>query len=43
VEGLSHNEVAAAMGCNAASVRVMLFRARRKLEGILRKNGWQSS
>jgi RNA polymerase sigma-70 factor (ECF subfamily) len=43
VEGLSHNEVSAAMGCNAASVRVLLFRARRKLEAILRKNGWRAS
>jgi RNA polymerase sigma-70 factor (ECF subfamily) len=34
-EGRPHREIAAIMGIGAASVRVLLFRARRKLAGIL--------
>ena len=37
VEGASHAEIAAALGLSALSVRVMLFRARRKLARILRR------
>ncbi len=35
VEGLSHAEIATALGCGERSVRVMLFRARKKLEKSL--------
>lgn len=40
VEGSEHREVAAALGLKAASVPVLLFRARRKLAGLLRKKGY---
>ena len=40
VEGSGHREIAAALGLKAASVPVMLFRARRKLAGLLRKRGY---
>jgi len=39
VEGSSHEEIADAMGVKAKSVRVMLFRARKRLAGILEKRG----
>jgi RNA polymerase sigma-70 factor (ECF subfamily) len=35
VEGASHREVAAALGLGVASVRVLLFRARRRLAAHL--------
>jgi len=38
-EGYSHREVAEMMGVGAASVRLMLFRARRKMAGLLRDGG----
>ena len=34
-EGSSHQEIAAAMGVKTASVKLLLFRARRRLAGIL--------
>ena len=37
VEGSSHKEIAEVVGLRAASIRLLLFRARRKLAGILRK------
>lgn len=37
VEGRTHREIAAAVGVGAGSVRVLLFRARRRLERALRK------
>jgi RNA polymerase sigma-70 factor (ECF subfamily) len=40
VEGSEHREIAAALGLKAASVPVLLFRARRKLAGLLRKKGY---
>jgi RNA polymerase sigma-70 factor, ECF subfamily len=40
VEGSKHREIAAALGLKAASVPVLLFRARRKLAGLLRKKGY---
>jgi RNA polymerase sigma-70 factor, ECF subfamily len=40
VEGSEHREIAAALGLSAASVPVLLFRARRKLAGLLRKKGY---
>jgi RNA polymerase sigma-70 factor (ECF subfamily) len=40
VEGSEHREIASALGLKAASVPVLLFRARRKLAGLLRKKGY---
>lgn len=39
VEGWSHLEIAATQRVKAASVRVMLFRARQRLAGLLRARG----
>ena len=39
VEGNEHREIAQVLGLKAASVPVMLFRARRKLAGLLREKG----
>jgi RNA polymerase sigma-70 factor (ECF subfamily) len=39
VEGCAHNEIAAALDLREKSVKVLLFRARRNLERILRQNG----
>ncbi|MGA3135148.1 MAG: sigma-70 family RNA polymerase sigma factor [Terracidiphilus sp.] len=36
VEGMSHAEIAAATGLGAMSIRILLYRARRKASGILR-------
>jgi RNA polymerase sigma-70 factor (ECF subfamily) len=36
VEGMSHTEIAAATGLGAMSIRILLYRARRKASGILR-------
>ncbi len=36
VEGMSHAEIAQAMGLSAMSVRLLLFRARRRAAGLLR-------
>lgn len=38
-EGLPHREVAEILGVRTGSVRVMLFRARKKLAGLLREHG----
>ena len=38
VEGFDHKEIARLMGLKVASIRVLLFRARRELSGILRKH-----
>jgi RNA polymerase sigma-70 factor, ECF subfamily len=35
-EGLSHKEIAEALGVKAASMKILLFRARQKVAGILR-------
>ncbi len=35
VEGHDHTEIAAMLGLKSLSVRVLLFRARRKLAGLL--------
>jgi RNA polymerase sigma-70 factor, ECF subfamily len=40
VEGSEHREIAAALGLKAASVPVLLFRARRRLAALLRKKGY---
>ena len=39
VEGSSHEEIADALSLKAKSVKVMLFRARKRLAGILEKRG----
>jgi RNA polymerase sigma-70 factor (ECF subfamily) len=39
VEGYAHEEIAGTLDLNEKSVRVLLFRARRNLERILRQNG----
>ena len=41
VEGSEHREIAAALGLKAGSVPVLLFRARRKLAGLLREKGYR--
>ncbi len=40
VEGASHREIAGSMGIGENSVRVLLYRARRRLAGILEGHGW---
>ena len=40
VEGCAHSEIAGSLDLNEKSVRVLLFRARRNLERILRQNGF---
>jgi RNA polymerase sigma-70 factor (ECF subfamily) len=39
VEGLDHREIAKALGLSRASVRVLLFRARRKIGELLERKG----
>ena len=39
VEGSSHEEISAALGLKTRSVRVLLFRARKRLADVLRKHG----
>jgi len=39
VEGCAHGEIAAALDLREKSVKVLLYRARRNLERILRQNG----
>ena len=41
VEGADHREIAGILGLKANSIRVLLFRARRKMEMILRKHGYE--
>jgi RNA polymerase sigma-70 factor (ECF subfamily) len=41
VDGADHQEIAAILGLRPASVKVLLFRARRKMESILRKHGYE--
>ncbi|HWQ52776.1 MAG TPA: RNA polymerase sigma factor [Bryobacteraceae bacterium] len=38
VEGAAHDEIAVALGCGQKSVRVLLFRARRKMEALLKQH-----
>lgn len=39
VEGMSHDEIAAAAGLKSGSIRPLLFRARRRMAGVLRGMG----
>ena len=39
VEGSSHDDIAEALGVKAHSVKVLLFRARKRLADVLRKHG----
>jgi len=39
VEGCAHHEIAQTLGLSEKSIKVLLFRARRHLEQILRQNG----
>ena len=41
VDGADHQEIAAILGLRPGSVKVLLFRARRKMESILRKHGYE--
>jgi len=40
-EGSSHREIAATLGLRAGGIRVLLFRARRKLAALLAGNPWE--
>ena len=40
VEGYEHREIASILGISALSVRVLLFRAKKKMVAILRKEGF---
>jgi RNA polymerase sigma-70 factor (ECF subfamily) len=39
VQGASHAEIAEALGLKAASIRLLLFRARKQLARFLRSDG----
>jgi RNA polymerase sigma-70 factor, ECF subfamily len=43
VEGADHREIAEYLHLKEKSVKVLLFRARRKMEAILRKHGFEAS
>ena len=43
VEGAEHAEIAAILGLKEKSVKVLLFRARRKMEEILKRHGFEGS
>ena len=40
VEGASHREIASSLGMAEGSVRVVLYRARKRLAGMLQDHGW---
>jgi RNA polymerase sigma-70 factor (ECF subfamily) len=40
VEGFDHGEIASALGVRESSVRVLLYRARKRMAGILRTHGF---
>jgi RNA polymerase sigma-70 factor, ECF subfamily len=40
VEGFDHRQIASALQLREKSIRVLLFRARKRLAGMLRKQGW---
>lgn len=39
VEGMSHREIASALGLKTASIRPLLFRARRRMAGVMTSRG----
>ena len=39
-QGSSHDEIAAALGLKASSIKMLLFRARRRLAALLREVNW---
>jgi RNA polymerase sigma factor (sigma-70 family) len=41
VDGASHHEIAEVLGLKEMSIRVLLFRARHKMEALLRENGFE--
>jgi len=43
VEGADHREIAGILGLKEKSVKVLLFRARRKMEEILKRDGFEGS
>jgi RNA polymerase sigma-70 factor, ECF subfamily len=43
VEGEDHREIAGILGLKESSVKVLLFRARRKMEEILKRHGFEGS
>lgn len=43
VEGYNHAEIAETLRCKRASIRPMLFRARRRLAELLRAAGWKQN
>jgi RNA polymerase sigma-70 factor (ECF subfamily) len=43
VEGADHREIAEILGLQEKSVKVLLFRARRKMETILKRHGFERS
>lgn len=43
VEEMTHREIAGILGVREASVKVMLFRARKRLAGLLENEGFQGS
>jgi RNA polymerase sigma-70 factor (ECF subfamily) len=40
VEGMSHREIANALGLKAGSIRPLLFRARQRMAAVLHERGW---
>lgn len=40
VEGMSHREIAAALGLKTGSIRPLLFRARQRMAAVLHARGW---
>lgn len=43
VEGADHREIAGILGLKEKSVKVLLYRARRKMEEILKRHGFEAS
>jgi RNA polymerase sigma-70 factor (ECF subfamily) len=41
VDGASHQEIAGVLGLKEASIKVLLFRARRRMESLLREHGFE--
>jgi RNA polymerase sigma-70 factor (ECF subfamily) len=41
IDGASHREIAEVLRLRESSIKVLLFRARRKMEGLLREHGFE--